>query len=45
LISGDVYYEKKGKVISFGIYNRIAAGIIAILWFAGIVISNLDLVP
>ncbi len=29
LIFGDVYYTKKGKVVSFGIANRIVAGIFA----------------
>lgn len=32
LIFGDVYYQKKGKVKSFGLANRIVAGIIAVLW-------------
>ena len=34
LLLGDVYYKKRGKVKSFGIANRIVAGLIAlvILW-------------
>ena len=30
LLFGDVYYEKKGQVKSFGVINRIVAGIIAV---------------
>jgi hypothetical protein len=30
LLFGDVYYQKKGEVKSFGIANRIVAGIIAV---------------
>jgi len=30
LLFGDVYYQKKGEVKSFGIVNRIVAGIIAV---------------
>jgi len=30
LLFGDVYYEKNGEVKSFGLLNRIVAGIIAI---------------
>ncbi len=29
LLFGDVYYQKKGKVKSFGLANRIVAGVIA----------------
>jgi len=36
LLSGDVYYQKKGEVKSFGMANRIVAGIIAALWLYGI---------
>jgi hypothetical protein len=32
LLTGDVYYQKKGQVREFGILNRIVAGIIAIIW-------------
>ena len=31
LLSGDVYYQKKGDIKSFGIANRIVAGILAVL--------------
>jgi hypothetical protein len=30
LLFGDVYYVKKGEVTSFGLANRIVAGIIAV---------------
>ena len=34
LLLGDVYYKKRGKVKSFGMANRIVAGLIALvlLW-------------
>jgi Na+/glutamate symporter len=32
LLFGDVYYQKKGEVKSFGIANRIVAGMIAAFW-------------
>lgn len=32
LVSGDVYYQKKGEVRRLGIANRIVAGLIALLW-------------
>lgn len=31
LLSGDVYYPRRGKVQSFGVANRIVAGILAVL--------------
>lgn len=30
LLFGDVYYVKKGEVVSFGIANRIVAGMLAV---------------
>ena len=30
LLFGDVYYQKKGEVKSFGLANRIVAGVIAV---------------
>lgn len=37
LLSGDVYYLKEGRVKSFGMANRIVAGIVGVLilmkWF------------
>jgi hypothetical protein len=30
LLFGDIYYEKKGVVKSFGLANRIVAGLIAV---------------
>ena len=32
LITGDVYYSKKGEVKAFGMANRIVAGIIGAVW-------------
>lgn len=39
LISGDVYYPKNGEVKSFGLANRIAAGVIAVFILAKLVQS------
>ena len=36
LISGDVYYQKKAQVRSFGLANRIVAGLLALLILMGI---------
>lgn len=36
LLFGDVYYVKKGKVTSFGLANRIVAGLIAASFLYGI---------
>lgn len=36
LLFGDIYYEKKGEVKSFGIANRVVAGIIAVLYVYGL---------
>jgi len=33
LLTGDVYYQNKGEVRSFGLANRIVAGVIAVIWF------------
>jgi len=30
LIFGDIYYEKQGRVVSFGIANRVVAGLIGV---------------
>ena len=30
LLFGDVYYEKKGELKSFGLANRVVAGVIAV---------------
>ena len=32
LITGDVYYRKKGQVRAFGMANRVVAGLLALLW-------------
>lgn len=32
LIFGDIYYVKKGRVVAFGIANRIVAGILALVF-------------
>ncbi len=32
LLFGNVYYIKKGQVVSFGIANKIIAGIIGAIW-------------
>ncbi len=32
LLFGDVYYQRNGGVKSFGMANRIFAGIIAVFW-------------
>jgi hypothetical protein len=32
LITGDVYYPKRGEIKSFGIANRVVAGIIGLVW-------------
>ena len=37
LISGDVYYQKKGEVKAFGLANRIVAGLIGIFWAVALV--------
>ena len=36
LLTGDVYYTKNGEVKSFGVANRIVAGIIAAIWLYAI---------
>ncbi len=37
LLTGDVYYTKRGVVKSFGVANRIVAGIIAAIWLYAII--------
>jgi hypothetical protein len=37
LITGEVYYVKKGVVQRFGIANRVVAGLIALLWLSGVI--------
>ena len=37
LITGDVYYRKKGEVRAFGPANRIVAMIIGLLWSIGFI--------
>jgi len=32
LLSGDVYYRRKGQVRNFGLANRVVAGLTAPLW-------------
>ena len=32
LTIGDIYYLKKGNILSFGVANRIVAGAIGIFW-------------
>lgn len=32
LVTGDVYYVKKGEVRSFGMANRVLAGILGVAW-------------
>lgn len=36
LLFGDIYYQKKGEVKSFGVANRVVAGIIAALVLYGL---------
>lgn len=36
LLTGEVYYKKKGEVKAFGMANRIVAGIIALMWLINI---------
>jgi len=43
LLFGDVYYQKKGEVKSFGVVNRVVAAILSIPWifvFVGIVVGS-----
>jgi hypothetical protein len=42
LLTGDVYYRKKGEVRRFGIANRIVAGVIGLLWLVGIIQAVVD---
>jgi hypothetical protein len=42
LLTGDVYYRKKGEVRGFGIANRILAGMIAVLWLVAIIQGLVD---
>ncbi len=37
LLTGDVYYRKKGEVRRFGMANRIVAGLIGLLWLVAII--------
>ncbi len=37
LLTGDVYYRKKGEVHRFGMANRIVAGLIGLLWLVAII--------
>ena len=37
LVTGDVYYPKNGEVHSFGIANRIVAGLTALFWIASFI--------
>ena len=37
LLFGDVYYEKKGEVKSFGIANRVVAGLVGAYYVARLV--------
>lgn len=32
LVAGDIFYAKKGEVRSFGMANRVVAGIVGLLW-------------
>ena len=32
LFSGDVYYRKKGKVVPFGIANKVVGALFCLLW-------------
>ena len=36
LLFGDIYYQKKGELKSFGVANRVVAGIIAALVLYGV---------
>ncbi|MFT5219247.1 MAG: hypothetical protein ACI822_001565 [Gammaproteobacteria bacterium] len=40
LLFGDIYYRKKDKIVSFGIINRIVAGLVAVI-FIQQVIANI----
>jgi len=37
LLTGDVYYQKKGEVRSFGMANRIVAMLFALIWIAAFI--------
>ena len=37
LLFGDIYYEKKGEVKSFGVSNRVVAGLIAAYFLYSVV--------
>jgi len=37
LLTGDVYYRKKGEIRRFGMANRIVAGLFALLWLVAII--------
>jgi len=37
LITGEVYYPKKGEVRAFGTANRIVAMLVGLLWVIGLV--------
>ena len=42
LITGDVYYRKKGEVRAFGMANRVVAGLLALLWLYAIIRATAD---
>ena len=42
LITGDVYYRKKGEVRAFGPANRIVAIFIGLLWVLGFISAVID---
>jgi hypothetical protein len=39
LLTGDVYYKRRGEVKAFGIANKIIAGIIGLLWLTWILLA------
>ena len=42
LISGDVYYVKRGLVRNFGMLNRLVAGLLAVPWMARLTIFVIE---
>lgn len=44
LISGDVFYPKKGEIKAFGPINRIVAGVLLVIWTLSIIRAVLPIV-
>lgn len=39
LLSGDVYYVKKGKVVPFGTANKVLGGLLSLAWIYQVIQS------